>query len=218
MKEDHSMNVASSAARRPKHAVILCHPEEDSFNATVARHYCEKVREIGHEAVLRDLYRIGFDPVLKANEQPGADHAVADDVATELDILGGSDVFVLVYPIWFAMPPAMMKGYVDRVLGAGFSHGAIHDRVNHPLMSGKRMLSFTSSGTSKQWLEEQGAWLSLRNLFDDYLRHAFSLRGAEHVHFPSVVQGMKQRVLNEHLWKVNEAARQMCSSLHENAI
>ena len=197
--------------RAPRHAVILCHPDASSFNAAVADRYCTTVRAIGHEVVLRDLYRQGFDPVLRANERPTAeDFALADDVAAELEAIGGSSVFVLVYPIWFGMPPAMMKGYVDRVLGAGFPFGAMRERTLHPLLSGKRLLSFTSSGTTRSWLDEQGAWLSLRTLFDDYLRHAFSLEAADHVHFPSIVKGLKQRFVNEYLHQVEEAARRVC--------
>src|SRR3546814_8709923 len=60
-----------SMSRTPKHAVILCHPKRDSFNGAVADAYCAAVRDIGHEVCLRDLYRIGFDPVLKDIERPG---------------------------------------------------------------------------------------------------------------------------------------------------
>ena len=41
-----------------RHAVILSHPDAKSFNAAVAQRYCDVVREIGHVAVVRDLYRI----------------------------------------------------------------------------------------------------------------------------------------------------------------
>jgi NAD(P)H dehydrogenase (quinone) len=197
----------------PKHAVILCHPDAESFNTAIAQHYCDAVKKIGHRVVLRDLYRIGFDPVLKNRERPtSADFELAPDVVAEIDLIGGADVFVLVYPIWFATPPSMMKGYVERVLGAGFPWGAVRQRLPHPMLAGRRLLSFTSSGTAKQWLEEQGAWLSLRKLFDDYLARAFSMGPVDHVHFGSIVEGMTERVLNEHLQKVEETARRVCST------
>ncbi len=196
----------------PKHVVVLCHPEEDSFNATVAREYCATVEEIGHEVLLRELYRMGFDPVLKAKEQPGApDYARSDDVTVELDLLAGASVFVLVYPVWFGTPPAMMKGYVERVLGSGFSHRAVRARSPSPLLTGAHLLSLTSSGTTKQWLDEQGAWLSLRNVFDEYLQNAFSMKSAEHVHFSAVVEGLKERFVDEYLEEVRAAARKVSS-------
>ena len=207
------MSDTPNSETAPKHAVILCHPDADSFNMAVAQRYCDAVKKIGHRVVLRDLYRIGFDPILKSRERPTSkDFELAPDVASEIDLIGGADVFVLVYPIWFGTPPAMMKGYVERVLGAGFPWGAVRQRLPHPMLAGRRLLSFTSSGTAKQWLEEQGAWLSLRQVFDDYLARAFSLASADHVHFGSVVEGMTERVVDEHLFKVEEAARRVCSS------
>lgn len=195
----------------PKHVVVLCHPEANSFNATIAEGYCAAVRELGQAVVLRDLYRMKFDPVLTTDEQPGsANYAVSADVAHELELLANASVLVLVYPIWFGTPPAMLKGYVERVLGSGFAHQAIRARAPHCL-SGTHMLSLTSSGTTTQWLEEQGAWTSLRTVFDHYLENAFSLASADHVHFSGVVSGLKDRVVREHLEEMRQAARKVSS-------
>ena len=207
--------ISIDSARRPRHAVILCHPDERSFNAAVANRYIRAVEAMGHEAILRDLYRMHFDPVLKADERPTAeDFMLAGDVAEELSILGGCDAFIFVYPIWFGLPPAMLKGYVDRVLGAGFSHMNLHQRSTHPLLSGRKLMSFSTSGTSKQWLEEQGAWMSLRVVFDKYLERGFSLTSSDHVHFSSIVEGLGARVAAEHLYKVEQAAQKLCSGIH----
>ena len=169
------MTIATSAAKSPpRHAVILCHPDANSFNAAVARRYCDAVRETGQTAILRDLYRMGFDPVLQSDERPQTDDIVlAADVAAEIEEIRSADVFVLVYPIWFGTPPAMLKGYVERVLGAGFDHRSMREHHRHSFMADKHLLSLSSSGNSIQWLEGQGAWLSLRNVFDTYLATAF---------------------------------------------
>src|SRR3546814_8019378 len=97
-------------SRTPKHAVILCHPKRDSFNGAVADAYCAAVRDIGHEVCLRDLYRIGFDPVLKDIERPGdPGFQSLPDVAEEVRLISGASVFVLIYSIWFGTPPAMLR-------------------------------------------------------------------------------------------------------------
>lgn len=206
--------MAMMHAHRPKHAVILCHPDEDSFCASVARRYCTTVDEAGQEVELRDLYRLGFDPVLKSLERPThPDFTLSDDVAAELGAISGADIFVLVYPIWFGLPPAMLKGYVDRVLGAGFTHRAIQAQSYNPVMSGRRLLSFTSSGASWAWLNEKAAYQALREVFDHYLASAFSLTSAEHVHFSSIVDDLKERFVREHLFDVAEVARKHCARL-----
>ena len=197
-----------------RHAVILCHPDPNSFNHAVAQAYCDAVAECGQEPILRDLYVMGFDPVLKANERPTVPgFQPSPDVIEEHFLLQGADVFVLVYPIWFGTPPAMLKGYVDRVLGAGVDPKAIQSRERRGLLGGKRLFSFSTSAASGVWLDEQGELQSLRYVFDRYLAHAFSMRSDEHVHFAPIVPGMDKRFVDEHLFMVRENARRLCSAL-----
>lgn len=194
-----------------KHVVVLSHPDSDSFNKAIAEAYCETVESIGHQAVLRDLYQMGFDPVLKASERPTApDFALSADVVAELEVIDGADIFVLVYPIWFGTPPAMMKGYVERVLGAGFSHKSARTHAFSSLLGGKQLLSFTSSGSPKQWLTNQDALVSLQAVFDGYLARVFSMASPEHVHFDSVADGLDLHAVAEKLDQVKARARQMC--------
>jgi NAD(P)H dehydrogenase (quinone) len=205
------MDDTSQAA--PKHVLVVCNPKLDSFSMAVANRYAETATSLGHQVVVRDLYRLGFDPVLKAPEEPSDHYVAAADVAAELAVIEGAAVLGLIYPIWFGMPPAMLKGYVDRVLGAGFSFRAVEQRAPDSFLRGTRLVSLTSSGTRQPWLEEQGAWLSLRKLFDDYLCRAFSMHSSQHIHFGSVVVGLKARFVAENLFKVEETARRICGEL-----
>jgi NAD(P)H dehydrogenase (quinone) len=200
------------AISTPRHAVILCHPHADSFNAAVAERYCEVVRENGQIAVLRDLYGMDFDPVFESEERPKAGKiALAADVAAEIEEIGSADVFVLIYPIWFGTPPAMLKGYVERVFGAGFDHRAMREHRLHSFLADKHLLSLSSSGNSMQWLDEQGAWVSLRNVFDTYLANVFSMKSTQHIHFSDIVDGLQRRWIDEELYRVTEIARKTCS-------
>lgn len=73
-----------------KHSLIVCHPEATSFTMAIAHRYAETVGRFRHQVEVRDLYRLGFDPLLKAEERPGApDHAIAQDVVAELGALAG---------------------------------------------------------------------------------------------------------------------------------
>ena len=205
----------------PKHSVIVAHPDPDSFTLSVARTYCAAVEAAGQTALLRDLYRMDFDPVLKASERPGsASFEAAPDVAAELDLLAGSDAFVLVYPIWFGTPPAMLKGYIERVLGAGLSPQALHGHLGrppHPLLGGKQLLSFSASGSTQQWLADQGAWVSLQTIFDGYLARAFWMDTPDHVHFESIHEGLSDAEVRAHLGTVTRRAGAMCRKLAGDA-
>lgn len=176
--------------------------------------YCESVRACGQGAVLRDLYAMGFDPLLKATERPDTpDFAPAADVAAELDLVRASQVVTLVYPIWFGMPPAIIKGYVDRVLGAGFLARDIKAGKLNPLLHGKRLVILSSSASTMPWLEEQGQWASLRQAFDTYLTMIFSLKGCDHLHFDAVVDGMTDYRFRENLGLLDAQARKTSSEV-----
>lgn len=201
-----------------RHVVILSHPTPGSFNHSIANAYCDAVRWAGQEVVLRDLYAIGFDPVLKAVEKPGPQHPHPfRDVADELDIIRRSDAFVLIYPIWFGSAPAMLKGYVDRVLGAGVVPQAVREGKPTSLLGGTQLLSFTTSATRGVWLAEQGQETALVTVFDRYLVHAFGMKGEKHVRFDHITDELTPRFAGQYLQKVKDEAQRMCTKLAENA-
>ena len=170
-----------------KHAIIVAHPNETSFNLTMARAYQAAVERAGHRAVLRDLYRIGFDPRLADREIPRpTGFKAADDVESERATIGGADVFVFVYPFWLNSPPAMLKGYLERVFGMGFAYEPGAGGAK-PLLAGKRMVSITSSGAPKDWVVSTGAWEAVVTLFDKHFAEVCGLAVVDHLHFGEIV-------------------------------
>jgi NAD(P)H dehydrogenase (quinone) len=193
-----------------KHAIIVCHPEHRSFALSVAGRYAETVRGHGHEVVIRDLYRMRFNPVLRARERRGAP---AQDVTKEWAALGKPDVFVLVYPIWFGTPPAMLKGYIDRVFGAGRSRGQGGEGGTSELLVGKHLVSLTSSGSMRAWLDEKGVLGSLRTVYDRYFADVFGFAETHRYHFDGVTADIPERELRMHLLDVEKAAREVMGRL-----
>ncbi|KQN30347.1 NAD(P)H dehydrogenase [Sphingomonas sp. Leaf34] len=208
------MTVKDHVSTGGRHAVILCHPDSSSFNHAIADAYCDAVRATGQAVVLRDLYAIGFDPVLKAEERPTRIAAsYGQDVLDEIERIRGCDVFVLIYPIWFGTPPAMLKGYVERVFGAGVQPDAVQGRVRTDLLGRKRLLSFSTSAASKVWLDEQGQGQGLNSVFDQYLVHAFGMRSQEHRRFAHIVPGLSARFADQYLREVAVQARRTCAQI-----
>ncbi len=188
-----------------KHAVIAAHPNPESFTLSVARAYCEAVEAKGHEALLRDLYAMDFDPRLKAGEIPGPKgFAPAGDVQAERALIGDADVFAFVYPFWINAPPAMMKGYLDRIFGMGFAYGP-GKSGNEPLLAGKKMISFTSSGAPMNWVRDSGAWDAERALFDKHVSGISGLQVVDHIHAGSIVPGIRADAVGRHLTHVRDA-------------
>ena len=199
---------------RPRHVVVLAHPSAHSVNGLIADAYCAAVRSCGQDAIVRDLYAIGFDPLLKDAERPhGGSALVSPDVAFEHDAIGGSDVFALVYPIWFGMPPAILKGYVDRVLGTGVTPKDLQSGTPTSLLAGKRLVSVVTSGASKAWLNQQEQITSLRNVFEGYIERGFGMKSFGTLHFGETVEGLSQDFIDPLLAQVADLATRVCANV-----
>ncbi|MEG3123388.1 NAD(P)H-dependent oxidoreductase [Sphingomonas sp. GB1N7] len=208
------MTYSQTEATTPiRHVVILGHPAPGSFNHEVAERYCQTVRDNGQEAVIRDLYALEFDPCLRADRRPGHATGMSADVAHEIGLLQQADVILLVYPIWFGMPPAIIKGYVDRVLGVALTPKDIRDHHTDSILTNKLFATFSSSATTRIWLDEQGQMESIRQAFDRYLMGIFGLRDGGHIHFGAIVEGMDARFIRQSLLDVGEQARKICSGI-----
>ena len=101
--------------------VVLGHPRPGSLNHALAAAAVSALREGGHGIVFRDLYRERFDPVLPAAEIR-ADAALEPVVAEHCRALATCDGLVIVHPNWWGQPPAVLKGWVDRVFRAGVAY------------------------------------------------------------------------------------------------
>jgi len=180
-----------------KHAVIIAHPNADSLTCSIGRAYAKHVKLLGQEAVVRDLYRMGFDPCLKACEIPTpTGFEFGADVVAERKLLADVDVFALVYPFWFNAPPAILKGYIDRVFSMGFGYepglgGA------QPLLDGKRLISFSTSGAPEHWVRETGAFRALVALFDQHVSAMCGLQMVDHVHTGGIVSDMRDDAVED---------------------
>lgn len=197
-----------------RHHLVFANPSRASFDGQIVDAYVETAGRLGQEVIVRDLYAMKFDPVLRDEERPlHGDGRVSADVAAELDLLEAADILVLVYPIWFALPPAILKGYVDRVLGSQYSFRDVQQRSGHPALKGKPLLSFSTSGAALSWLHEQGQVGSLRDIFDSYLWQGFGMQQAEHIRIDSVVPDMSPAYAGEQLDRVRATVERTCAKL-----
>ncbi len=190
-----------------QHAVIVAHPSSESFNLTIAGAYADAAKAEGHEMLFRDLYRMGFNPCLGRSELPGSEgFRPGDDVLAERSLLRDVEMFCFVYPLWFDAPPAILKGYFDRVFGLGFGYGA-GKGGSEPLLSGKGMISFSSSGAPTSWVQETGDWSALTALFDQHFAEVCGLSVIDHVHFGDITPGITQAAVCSARQEVAAAVR-----------
>lgn len=136
-----------------KALVVYCHPKEESFAAAVRATVTARLQARGAEARVIDLYREGFDPVLTAGELDvyldGAQNRRG--LESHIEALLWCDTLIFVYPTWWYGLPAMLKGWLDRVLLPGVAFhmpppdgGDIAPGLTHVT----RMGVFTTCGAS----------------------------------------------------------------------
>jgi NAD(P)H dehydrogenase (quinone) len=151
---------------------VLAHPEPKSFNAHLVRTGSDALESEGWTTSVSDLYAIGFDPCERAEhyarrsngarfdvqaEQRHAsdDGALPEVVLAELAKLDRADLLVLQYPMWWHMPPAIMKGWFDRVFAYGETYTS-KKRFERGRFAGKRAMLSVTVGTSPETYAHDG--------------------------------------------------------------
>lgn len=143
----------------PRALVVYCHPDPQSFSAAVRDRVIAHLRAAGAEIRLHDLYAAGFAPALTGAEWAGYAKSPENraEVASETADLMWCDTLILVYPTWWFGAPAMLKGWMDRVLLPGVAFH-LPDRPAGPVRPALtgivRLGLFTTCGTSwwQMWL------------------------------------------------------------------
>lgn len=121
-----------------KTLIVLAHPDKKSFNGQWAEASCSASAALGHEVLQSDLVQMGFDPVeradhyqlpdmdpfdvLRVQEAASETDALPHDVATEIAKIEVADRVIFHFPMWWFAPPAILKGWFERVLANGAMH------------------------------------------------------------------------------------------------
>jgi NAD(P)H dehydrogenase (quinone) len=133
--------------------IILGHPDKKSFNHAIAYTCRDRLIENGHSVLFHDLYKEGFNPVIVTSEIPknGSIDAI---LKSHCDELIKSDGIIIVHPNWWGQPPAILKGWIDRVFRPGiayeFEAGDNEEGVPIGLLKGKTALVFNTSNTNEE--------------------------------------------------------------------
>ena len=151
--------------------IVFANPEPNSFNGRLRTTAINTLRELGYETEVSDLYAQGFDPVEgprhyrsrenvnlfnAQNEQlyAATRDGVSAEVLAEIEKLDRADLLILQYPMWWYSVPAILKGWLDRVLvyGSVYTTTTRYDKGRY---AGRRaMLSVTCGGPAGSYAED----------------------------------------------------------------
>lgn len=148
---------------------IFAHPDQSSLNTALRDEGLAALTEAGHPHRVSDLYAMGWKPTLdrddftEDHDDPAgigraSGHAydrgtLSEDITVEQEKLAWADAVVFQFPLWWFAPPAILKGWIDRVFVKGYAYGVTDPdhpgrtlRYGEGVLSGKRALVLTSTG------------------------------------------------------------------------
>ncbi len=127
--------------------VIIGHQNQGSFCHAITETAIEQLKTDGHEVIYHDLYAEGFDPILHHDEIT-SDENLPPEIRRHCEEIIDVDGYVVVHPNWWGQPPALLKGYIDRVFRQGivyrFGEGGV---IGH--LGEKKALVITTSNTPR---------------------------------------------------------------------
>lgn len=134
--------------------LVYGHPRPDSFSAALRDTAAAALEAAGHAVEILDLYGRDFDPRLSAGER-GAyydEGAERPDLAEHVAALRRAEALVFVYPTWWFGPPAMVKGWLDRVWRPGVAFALGGAKVLQPRLTNIRRIAVVTTYGSPRWL------------------------------------------------------------------
>ena len=144
--------------------VIIAHPLKESFNHAIAERLTARLEAANYKVHVHDLYEQSFNPVLSSEEMKSK-FSLDADIQVHYERLESSDMLIFIHPDWWGTPPAILKGWVDRVFSPGIAYdyeGAefmAKDKI--PLLTGKKAGVFITSNQE----EFDGSLKNLRHFW-----------------------------------------------------
>jgi NAD(P)H dehydrogenase (quinone) len=133
--------------------IILAHPDCNSYNHAIAFTCRDRLIANGHHVTFHDLHKERFNPVLESSEIP-KNAEIDKTIQEHCEELIGSDGIIVVHPNWWGQPPAILKGWIDRVIRPGiayeFEEGDNGEGIPVGLLRDRIGLVFNTSNTSEE--------------------------------------------------------------------
>jgi NAD(P)H dehydrogenase (quinone) len=121
--------------------VVYAHPNPQSFNHAILDSFTKGLADAGHSFEVSDLYAMKFDPCLNpADFAQFQGKSMPEDVLAEQKKVSEAEALVFIYPVWWFSFPAILKGWIDRVLSHGFAYRFAKPRGAEGLLKDKKAL------------------------------------------------------------------------------
>ena len=133
--------------------VVLAHPDKNSLNHAIAHVVVDEILSNRNTVSFHDLYEEKFDPILPTVEIP-QDASLPSVIQSHCDEISVADGIVIIHPNWWGQPPAILKGWIDRIIRPGvayeFIEGDSGEGTPNGLLKAKFALVINTSNTSTE--------------------------------------------------------------------
>lgn len=149
----NNFNITITSGDKMKISVILAHPYENSFNHALYVTVLKTLKSNGHEVRAHDLYLEEFKPLIKGKELVNGETSDPLVIQHRKEIKEAEGI-IIIHPNWWGQPPAILKGWTDRVLRSGVAYEFDDDDdgsgVPRGLLKAKSALVFNTSNTPEK--------------------------------------------------------------------
>lgn len=171
---------------RLKAHIMFAHPNPKSFNAAILDTVKKELDAAKVQYTVSDLYAIKFNPVLS-----GADFGeltqgrVPPDIAAEQKKIADAKTLFFIYPVWWMSPPAILKGYIDRVFSMNFAY-RYTEAGAEGLLEGRHAILISTYGNFAEKYEQTRLGSSIAEILHDGILGFCGIRIREHLNLYGV--------------------------------
>ncbi len=175
-----------------KALIVLAHQKpEGSFCGALAQLAKETLTAAGYEVTLKDLYAEHFDPILTADELAEPMETLSGPIRADIQQVLDADFYVVIHPNWWGMPPAILKGWIDRAIRQGFCYAFTSEGVIRKL-EGRKGVVFTTGNTPPE-IEVSVNGDPLENLWKNIVFKTVGVDDFTRINFASVIMSTPEQ-------------------------
>ncbi len=175
--------------------LVYAHPEPQSFTHALLEQAKRTLAETGHSFEVSDLYGEAFNPVAgrhdfmtvadsesfayqKEQALAAQCQGFAADIEREQQRVGRAELTIFFFPLWWGAPPAILKGWFDRVMAFGFAY-VDGTRFETGLFKGKRAMACVVTGGTAKRFSEGGTYGAMSQVLWPFQHCALEYLGQE---------------------------------------
>ena len=160
--------------------IVYAHPNPESFNHAVVEKITQGFADAGHEYELIDLYADDFDPLINIDDLGQfSGGRVSKDVLDQQRKVSAADAMMFVGPVHGWSIPAILKGWIDRVLSHGFAYELNENGEVKGLLNHKKALFIITLSFPEQVFKGSGAEDALKKIYLDLTLELMGVKDTE---------------------------------------